>query len=119
MDTLGHSNRASALGPALSAPEADPDEDELPNIFEYAMGGDPRSADAAAVMAKVDLARESDSGGDFLAMTVNRPAARHCNASYVVELSPNLDDWSYGEGLNALTLFNEATLLKVRDLRYL
>jgi len=109
----------SSLGPVLGGEDGDPDLDGIPNLLEYALGGDPRSADAKSVTAKVQLNVESDSGGDYLTLTVNRPASRHCNASYYVEISENLDNWNSAEGADIQTLLNDATLLKVRDPSYL
>ena len=108
-----------SLGPELSAPDADPDADDLPNIFEYAMGGDPRTADAGEVMGRVELTFEESLGERHLTMNVDRPAARHCNSSFLVEISQNLADWNSAEGIDVETLLDEATLLKVRDPRFL
>lgn len=106
---------------SLSAADADPDNDCVCNAMEYALGGDPRTPDAATVLARAqtETATDASTGEQYLTLQIDRPAHRQCAVDYVVETSANLVDWESEEGVDIATLLNDATQVRVRDARYM
>ncbi len=81
-----HFGTTANSGPA--ADDADPDGDGLPNLLEYALGGDPVSAASTPWPA----VRVTNSGGERLALDFTRIADPAL--TYTVEASVNLTDWT-------------------------
>ena len=76
---------AERVDPLVSGPAADPDADGLPNLLEYALGGDPRDPSShPAPQAQVAASR--------LTLTFSRLADPAL--VYTVEASPDLADWA-------------------------
>ncbi len=72
--------------PLLAAPSADPDQDGLSNLLEYALGSSPRSTTSTG------LPELSSAGGNWL-YTFQRPVNRS-DLAYLVEFSTNLVTWN-------------------------
>ncbi len=70
-------------------PAADPDDDEVPNLLEYAFGGDPSLPDRASIMPVFSI----DGGRGTLTFPM-RTDAELRGISYFVEWSSSLDGWS-------------------------
>lgn len=70
----------------LSGPLADPDQDDLTNLMEYALGLDPKSADATG------LPEMGNTSTDWT-YTYTRPADRS-DLAYTVEVSTDLIFWT-------------------------
>lgn len=106
---------------SLSAADADPDEDSICNAMEYALGGDPRTADCEVVLARsrVELAEDPITGEQYLTLTVTRPAHRQCAIDYVVETSNDLINWDSDQDVDVHTLLEDATQIRVRDTQYM
>lgn len=71
---------------ALTGPNADYDHDGIPNLVEYALGLDPKSASTSGL----PLVAKTSTDWTF---TYTRPAAR-ADVAYVVEYSTNLTSWT-------------------------
>ena len=84
-----HFKAAELAAPALSGPGEDPDGDGLPNLMEYALGGDPTTADAPSHQPRVSLIEK------HLTLDYTRPSAL-TDVSYTVEWSTDLQTWSTG-----------------------
>ena len=67
--------------------EADPDADEIPNLLEYALGGNPRVADRAIVMPMFDI-----SGGRLVLTYVRLKASYDPEITYKPMLTTSLGD---------------------------
>lgn len=78
----------SAQSNELTADTADPDSDGVVNLLEYALGGDPLTADAN-ILPKTSTVQIN--GSPHLTLSFLR--ARH-NVVYTVQCSNNLIDWS-------------------------
>lgn len=76
--------------PTASGPEADPDQDGIPNLLEYALGSLPKSPSRAG-LPTTGLMEEG--GRFYLTLTYERikPAG---DIEFVVESSPDLVSWS-------------------------
>lgn len=95
-----------------AANSADPDNDGLNNLTEYALGTDPDSA--AGIDGALSQPRASvvnDGGVDYLQITINRALDR-TDLDYLVEVSADLEP-NWVETLEVLE--NTATTLRVRD----
>ncbi|MCC5804962.1 MAG: hypothetical protein JJU00_01420 [Opitutales bacterium] len=93
-----------------AADGADPDGDGIPNLVEYALGGDPMEPFSAALpergYAVVD-------GENYLTLSVQRdPEA--AGVVWSIEVSPDLASWHEGP-LHTLTLVDNPAELSVRD----
>lgn len=75
--------------PAIAGPNADPDGDGLTNLLEYALGGDPRTANPD-VLPFQDV--EHVAGQDYLTLTFTRPVDLN-DLSYRVDASTDLVIW--------------------------
>jgi sugar lactone lactonase YvrE len=84
--TVGRFTEAERADASRTGPAADFDGDGLPNLLEYALGLDPRVANATSGIAV------SASGGN-LVLTYTRPAAR-ADLTFSVEASSSLSSWS-------------------------
>lgn len=73
---------------AISGPEADPDRDGLPNLLEYALNLNPKSAEPSA-------APVLGTGGGALTLTYTR-RKDVVDLVYTVEVSGDLQTWSSG-----------------------
>ena len=107
-----------ALDSNLQEPNADPDGDKIPNIMEYALGGDPRTPDASSVLAQVTIESVIDptDSKPYLTMNVVRPPYRQCEVEYIAEISDDLSVWGDSEDIDVKTLFSDAVNLRVRDI---
>jgi hypothetical protein len=88
----------AGLPEADRALDADPDADTLPNLLEYALGGDPVKADQTTVMPTVDF-----SSGKFIITYVRLKDSVDTSLAFKAQLSTSLGDaasWSE----SALTL---------------
>ena len=75
---------ANASDPAIGGNTADPDRDAIPNLMEYALGGNPNTASPAVLPT---LSRS----GQQLQISFVRIAPT--DVTYVVEASPDLIAW--------------------------
>ena len=80
---------AELLNPAISGPKADADRDGRPNLLEYALGTDPRSADLQALPAVTEV------DGEWV-FTYQRPAQRP-DIGILAEASLDLVSWNSDE----------------------
>jgi hypothetical protein len=80
--------------PLVIGPEANPDSDQLSNLLEYAMGGDPNTADDS-ILPQVTV--EADGGLRYLTLTY-RKRTEDTNLRYEVVSSARADaplsDWT-------------------------
>lgn len=90
---------------------ADHDRDGIPNLLEYALGGDPGIPHSAPAQAIEVL--ETD-GKSYLTLTVpkNQDAA---DVDYIIEVSSDLSNWGSGEGSDIEVIHEDGTTLTVRD----
>jgi hypothetical protein len=92
------SNFQSWLGgfPGLggaTAPDADPDGDRIPNLIEYALGGDPLQGDFQRLPRQ---SMTNVNGLDYLTLSADRnPAAS--DLTFSVEVSSDLQNWYSGD----------------------
>lgn len=70
--------------------DADPDNDGIPNLVEYALGGNPTEADREQLPV-ITTVTENDE--DFLRISFNRQQAAW-DVIYVVQASTNLTNWT-------------------------
>ena len=92
-----------------AADDADPDNDNVPNLLEYALDLDPNVA--TGISGKLVV----DTGTGCLRLSVARnPAAT--DVDYVVEVSADLATWASAEGTDVATEQDTASSLVVRDL---
>jgi hypothetical protein len=77
----------------------DPDGDGLPNLLEYALGGDPRRADAG--VGRLAARRETLAEGELLCVTY--PRAVSAGLDYRVEWSLDLRNWGDAAELPGFT----------------
>lgn len=76
--------------PAISGPNADPDGDGIPNLLEYAFGGNPSEGDQNIGPASGLADTE---GNSYLSITFVR-LRDASDLVYSVEASPDLDSWT-------------------------
>lgn len=69
--TAQHFTPAEQGNPAVSGPDADPDGDGLSNYLEYALGRDPRVANASGATL-VTVERDPATGSSYLTLTYHR-----------------------------------------------
>ncbi len=95
-----------------AANDADPDNDSLVNLTEYALGTDPTSAAGSnGGSAHPQASILTESGIDYLQITVNRAAISE-GINYIIDVSGEPgSDWVVATD----TLENSATVLRVRD----
>ncbi len=95
-----------------AANESDPDQDNLANLIEYALGSNPVTASPGNLPAAfaADVA-----GTEYPAIRIHRASAKQ-DVSYIVEVSRNLVEWESGPAATA-TLTDTPALLEVRSLR--
>jgi hypothetical protein len=107
-----HFSAAEAAMPAVSGRFADPDGDGIPNLAEYALGGDPRRSDRG----RLPRPRLVSAGGQtYLGIEYRRPAAL-VGLTYQVELSENLREWSPAEAVAvSVTAQGAEEVVIVRD----
>jgi hypothetical protein len=97
----------------VSGPAADPDDDGLNNMVEYALGLNPRQPDAASARATADIS------GGYLELTFLR---RHDvgDLSYIPEVSDDLLTWYSGpaclDEVSVTPLDEQRDWVTVRDL---
>ncbi len=104
---------------ATALPLADPDEDGILNLMEYALGLGPLTASVAGLPqvrreAGFDaVAAESEDGGEeHIVLTVNRQSSRS-DIDYTVEVSSDLANWQSGPP-HTVTTIDTPTVLEVR-----
>lgn len=91
-----------------AADAADPDQDGIANLAEYALGLDPRTADPLAANVVADTA------AGYLRLSVTRnPDAT--DVALAVEVSADLVNWAGAEDVDIDTELDTATLLVVGD----
>ena len=86
------SSGLAGLPEADRALDADPDADTLPNLLEYALGGDPVKADQTTAMPTVDF-----SSGKFVITYIRLKGSVDASLTYKAQLSTSLGDatsWS-------------------------
>lgn len=90
-------SEAERANPAISGFEADPERDGLPNLLEYALGGDPLTPEPAGAGLQPILAVETLGSSRRLTLSYTQPPGRD-DLSYVVEWSAALTsaDWKTG-----------------------
>ncbi len=76
--------------PAVGGPNADPDDDGIPNLLEYALGGDPTVPGRAVLPVE---GRAVVDGEEYLTLTVTRPEGID-DVVYTVEVSVDLVTWT-------------------------
>lgn len=73
---------------------ADPDSDGIPNLLEYALGGNPVQADTS-ILPLLSITHQEGQG--YLTLTVSKN--QHANdLNYIVETSQDLENWQSGVG---------------------
>ena len=100
----------SGLGGA-TAPDADPDGDRIPNLIEYALGGDPLQVDPQRLprqsMTKVN-------GLDYLTLSADcNPAAT--DLTFSVEVSSDLLNWYSGDAYTTVLSAPGDAVFTARD----
>lgn len=96
-----------------AANNADPDNDGLTNLTEYALGTDPTSAaNPNGGSAQPQASIININGTDYLQITVTRTEIK-TDITYTVQVSPDLSDNNWTDATD--TLENTATTLRVRD----
>ncbi|MFH1497877.1 MAG: PQQ-dependent sugar dehydrogenase [Verrucomicrobiota bacterium] len=108
--------RLAAFGEFAGEPEAlaaaDFDGDGLSNLFEYALGSSPVTADGDAVRPQLAVVEES--GERYLTLTVARdPDAE--GLAWLVEASEDLAEPTAWTAVETITLTDTPSLLVVRD----
>jgi hypothetical protein len=84
-----------------AAPEADPDNDGVANLLEYALARDPHTPDGLGETLRVEaVATDDDEGRIHLEITFVRPPGRE-DLRYVVEVSDDLVTWRRGHAYGA------------------
>ena len=84
--------RQTNFGPAATnsgnaADTADPDHDGLPNLLEYALGGNPNSSDSASIAPIIDAA----DGTLKISFGCN---SAHTDITYIVQSTNDLTNWT-------------------------
>jgi len=74
--------------PSISGDTADPNQNGIPNLMEYALGQDPRASGVTSLPVTV-------SGSNYLTLTYTRPNST-TDITYTVEVSGNLTGWNSG-----------------------
>lgn len=77
---------------SISGADADPDSDGIANLFEYALGLDPKAASRGGLPV---VGLENVGGDDYLTLSFRRPNAI-ADIDYVVTLSGDLGSWAAG-----------------------
>lgn len=113
-DVPGFSSWMSKNYPSLTGsaalPGADPDQDGVPNLMEYALAGNPTQSDPGILPV---ASTSTISGSNYLTLTVQKnPAAS--GITDTVEVSSDLNTWNSGSGYTTI-LTNTAASLVVRD----
>lgn len=102
-DAWRHANFTSTelANATVSAANSDPDQDQLSNLLEYALGSQPKTAGVAAwVVSEID--------GCLAISTTKNPSAS--DLSWSAEVSTDIQGWS-----PAVTLTNTTTSFAARD----
>jgi hypothetical protein len=86
---FAHFTTAELADSTIGGDAADPDADGLPNLLEYALGADPKTADLPTIAPVVGTA------ADRLTLTYTRPVAI-TDVAYTVEWSADLQTWTTG-----------------------
>lgn len=94
--SLARFSAQQMLDPAVGGPSADPDGDGLSNLTEYALGREPKVAEAAPAPVA------SNDGTDWI-FTYTRPADR-TDVTYAVEVSTDLATWTTSGVTHARTV---------------
>lgn len=72
----------------LTDPLDDPDHDGIPNLMEYALGGNPASGQSGVLP---DVSTSDFGGSKYLTITFDRARS---DVNYIVEVSPDLVEWT-------------------------
>ena len=129
------------LDPNIFPDTADPDGDGINNLLEYALGLDPRAANGPASLPtqRIDFigveAQSESAGGmlgggevslfalptvdltggkNYMALTVERHGDIRQDIDYIVEVSPDLENWLSGDP-HTVTVLDTAETLEVYD----
>lgn len=87
-----HFNPSELADPSISGPDADADGDGIPNLIEYAFGGDPRKASRSILPVTGPIEVE---GETYLTITYTRSSAA-TDIAYRAEASGDLIAWGAG-----------------------
>ena len=98
------------LDPVISGWNADPDNDGMNNLIEYALGRDPQ---AATRIWEPTLSWHTVGANKYLKLSA--PRCGYSQATTAIEVSGNLQSWS-STAANVETLINNGDLLEARDL---
>lgn len=91
-----------------AAPDADPDEDGIPNIMEYFLSGDPTIPFSATLPTT-----EAIDGRLTLSLTHD---ASISDVDFVIEVSGDLQTWQHGPGITEQVSYPPGATMVVRDL---
>ena len=80
----------------IIGPQADPDNDGIQNLIEYALGLDATVSGQAGLPT---MSMVTDAGTNYLAISVTRPLGSRSDLTYVGEFSDSLTTGSWGPGV--------------------
>jgi hypothetical protein len=104
---FAHFTSGELLDPAISGHHADPDGDGSPNLLEFALNTDPRTANSSAFPV---ITSAADNGTNYLTLTATKnPAAT--DIQFSAEVSADLNVWTN----DVTVLQNDLTTFKARD----
>ena len=97
-------DKLGSLAPAKQDPEADPDHDRVPNLLEYAIGGNPTSPDRKDTLPEVDA-----NSGSLTITFLRVKASVDPSLTYKVELTRKLKNATWSEADVTVTVDADQT----------
>lgn len=94
---LAKFTEAERLDSAISGDIADPENDGLSNLLEYALALEPKAYDSPAARPAVTIVNVS--GSNYLALRYRRPLNGRPDIPYQVQVGSNLAGWSSGPAI--------------------